>query len=77
MTERLPEDVYGKYRERIVVLVCTKSGKVSQCARMADYDLAADSTLSNAMLVKNGKFYWSKDKAVTHWMPLPEPPKGE
>ena len=77
VTERLPEDVYGKDREQIVVLVCTKSGKVSQCARMADYECIADETLTKVEWVKNGKFYWSKNKAVTHWMPMPEPPKGE
>lgn len=75
--ERLPEDVYGKDREQIVVLVCTKSGKVSQCARMADYECIADETLTKVEWIKNGKFYWSKNKAVTHWMPLPQPPKGE
>ena len=21
--------------------------------------------------------YWQKDEPITHWMPLPEPPKGE
>ena len=75
--DRLPEDVYGKDREQIVVLVCTKSGKVSQCARMADYDCSTDKTLTKVKWIKNGKFYWSKNKSVTHWMPLPEPPKGE
>ena len=75
--DRLPEDVYGKDREQIVVLVCTKSGKVSQCARMADYECIADETLTKVEWIKNGKFYWSKNKAVTHWMPLPMPPKGE
>lgn len=77
VTERLPEDVYGKNREQIVVLVCTKSGKVSQCARMADYDCIADKTLTKVEWIKNGKFYWSKNKAVTHWMPMPEPPKED
>lgn len=74
--ERLPEDVYGKDREKIVVLVFTKSGNVSQCARMADYECIADETLTKVEWIKNGEFYWSKNKAVTHWMPLPEPPKG-
>ena len=75
VTERLPEDVYGKDREKIVVLVRTKSGKISQCARMADYNCTTDATLSQVKWHKNGQFYWSKGKTVTHWMPLPEPPK--
>ena len=75
--ERLPEDVYGKDREKIVVLVRTKSGNVSQCARMADYEIAKDSTLTKVKWIKNGQFYWSKGKKVTHWMPLPQQPKGE
>ena len=77
VTERLPEDVYGKGREQIVVLVCTKSGKVSQCARMADYECIADETLTKVEWIKNGKFYWSKNKDVTHWMPMPEGPKEQ
>lgn len=75
VSERLPEDVYGKDREQIVVLVSTKSGKVSQCARMADYECIADETLTKVEWIKNGKFYWSENKTVTHWMPLPKAPK--
>ena len=75
--DRLPEDVYGKDREKIVVLVRTKSGKVSQCARMADYECITDETLTKVEWIENGKFYWSKGKKVSHWMPLPQPPKGE
>lgn len=75
VTERLPEDVYGKNRDKIAVLVCTKSGNVSQCVRCADCVLIADETFSRVEWIKNGKFYWSKGKDVTHWMPLPEPPK--
>lgn len=75
VSERLPEDVYGKDREQIVVLVRTKSGKVSQCARMADYERIEDETHTKVEWIKNGKFYWNKNKAVTHWMPLPEAPK--
>lgn len=77
VTERLPEDVYGKDREKIVVLVCTESGNVSQCARIADYDCSTDAKLTQVKWTKNGEFYWSKGKRVTHWMPMPEPPKGE
>lgn len=32
--ERLPEDVYGKDRKQITVLVCTKSGRVSTSSRV-------------------------------------------
>ncbi len=77
VAERLPEDVYGKDRERIVVLVRTKSGNVSQCARCEDYEGIVDETLTKVEWIRNGKFYWSKCKKVTHWMPLPEPPKGD
>ena len=77
VTERLPEDVYGKDREKIVVLVHTKIGNVSQCTRVADYACSTDATLSQVKWTKNGEFYWSKGKRVTHWMPLPQPPKGE
>lgn len=77
VSERFPEDVYGKDREKIVVLVRTKIGNVSQCTRVADYACSTDATLSQVKWIKNGEFYWSKGKRVTHWMPLPDPPKGE
>ena len=75
--DRLPEDVYGKNRKKIIVLVRTKSGNVSQCARCADYECIADEKLTKVEWIRNGRFYWNKYKKVTHWMPLPEPPKGE
>ena len=77
VSERLPEDFYGADRNRISVLVCTESGKVSQCTRVADYEIYKGSTLTELKWIKNGKYYWSKDKKVTHWMPLPQPPKGD
>lgn len=71
--ERLPEDVY-KDRKIITVLVCTKSGRVSTSSRV------------RMMMVNKEKmnyeytdiFEWSGQiaKKVTHWMPLPEAPKG-
>ena len=28
-------------------------------------------------LTKDGKWFWNEELPPTHWMPLPEPPKGE
>lgn len=68
--DQMPEDIFGTDRERISVLVCTKSGKVSECTRCAEYKF--DKT--RLTYYRSGGFRWSKNKLVTHWMPLPEPP---
>ena len=73
--ERLPEDVYGKDREKITVLVYTEGKKVSQCSRCAEYKLIEREPFDRNVFRRTGKFYWNKSKRVTHWMPLPEPPK--
>ena len=73
--ERLPEDVYGKDREQITVLVYTKGKKVSQCSRCAEYKLIEREPFDRNVFRRTGKFYWNKSKRVTHWMPLPEAPK--
>lgn len=77
VADRLPEDVYGKDREQITVLVYTEGKKVSQCSRCAEYKLIEREPLDRDVFRRTGKFYWNKSKRVTHWMPLPEAPKGE
>ena len=71
VTDKNPEDVYGKDREKITVLVCTKSGKVSASTRCARYSYDHKQNT----WVRTGEFEWSGSKKVTHWMPMPEPPK--
>ena len=75
VSDKLPEDVYGRDREQITVLVYTKGKKVSQCSRCAEYDLYKREPLERDIWKRSGKFYWSQNKAVTHWMPLPTPPR--
>jgi hypothetical protein len=70
VTEKNPEDVYGMDREKISVLVCTKSGKVSESTRCAAYKFDKQ----KLQYVRTGDFYWSGSKNVTHWMPMPLPP---
>lgn len=70
VTEKNPEDVYGMDREKISVLVCTKSGKVSESTRCAAYKFDKQ----KHQYVKTGDFYWSGSKNVTHWKPMPLPP---
>lgn len=74
VTDKLPEDVYGRDREQITVLVYTKGKKVSQCSRCAKYELDRREPLEKDVWYRTGEFYWNKNKDVTHWMPLPEPP---
>ena len=71
--ERLPEDMYGKHRKKITVLVCTESGRVSTASRQRVF--CFDQTKKKWLELD--AFEWNNRKRVTHWMPLPEPPKGE
>ena len=68
---RMPEDVYGKSRKKITVLVYTKSGRVSTASRQRKQ--VWNST--KLKFVELDVFEWSGRKQVTHWQPLPEPPK--
>ena len=68
--EKNPEDVYGKDREKITVLVCTKSGKVSASTRCARYSYDHGQNT----WVRTGEYEWSGSKKVTHWQPMPDPP---
>ena len=77
VNDRLPEDVYGRDREQITVLVYTKAKKVSQCSRCAEYEWDRREPLEKDVWYRTGEFYWNKGKNVTHWMPLPEPPQKE
>ena len=71
--DRLPEDVYGKDRKIITVLVCTKSGRVSTSSRVRMMMLNKEKRDFEYTDI----FEWSGQiaKKITHWMPLPEPPK--
>ena len=33
--------------------------------------------IGSDFLTKDGKWFWNEELPPTHWMPLPEPPKGE
>lgn len=68
--EKNPEDVYGKDREKITVLVCTKSGKVSASTRCARYSY----DYGQNTWVRTGEYEWSGGKKVTYWRPTPDPP---
>ena len=73
VNDMMPEDMYGKYRKKITVLVCTESGRVSTASRQRAFRF--DKT--KLEWVELDTFEWNNRKCVTHWMPLPEPPKGE
>ena len=66
----LPENLYGKERKKITVLVCTESGKVSTASRQRKFKFNS----TKLEWVELDTFEWSKGKRVTHWMPLPELP---
>ena len=73
VNDRMPEDMYGKHRKKITVLVCTESGRVSTASRQRAF--CFDQTKKKWLELDT--FEWNNRKRVTHWMPLPEPPKGE
>lgn len=72
--ERLPEDVYGRDRKLITVLVCTKSGRVSTASRVRM--MRFDKTKLDYVYTDIFEWCGQIAKKVTHWMPLPEAPKG-
>ena len=74
VTERLPEDDLPKETKRVRIrcFVFTDKGSVKTCVR------------ERSRTKRNGvwgytAWWWSKTDFAkpTHWMPLPEPPKGE
>ena len=73
VNDRMPEDVYGEHRKKITVLVCTESGRVSVASRQRVF--CFDQTKKKWLELDT--FEWSNRKRVTHWMPLPDAPKGE
>ena len=70
---KLPEDDFkqGKPRTLIMCIVCTEKGTVKFCSRIRKplYDGSQEYT----------PWGWQKKSHVqiTHWMPLPEPPKED
>jgi hypothetical protein len=70
--DRLPEDVYGKDKKQIVVLVHTKSGRISSASRVRECKF--DKT--KLKYVELDTFGWSRGLRVSHWMQLPDAPKG-
>jgi hypothetical protein len=73
--DKLPEDVYGKDRKQITVLVCTKRGTVRSSSRikvrMVHFNREMQKLENTDIFDWNGQL----PQKVTHWMPLPEPPK--
>lgn len=71
VSERLPEDLPENKGKKVINCIVAHSpynnGKLTSQFRQRKWDK------------RDNKWYWSKigGSTVTHWMPLPEPPKGE
>lgn len=72
--DRLPEDDLPNDTNRLAlkVLVCSTHGN-----KYSVRTLSRQRWVTAFNPVKYHPWEWSKDaKNITHWMPLPEPPKG-
>lgn len=71
--ERLPEDDAPAGRKQITVMVTTKAGKVTIASRVFEPER------DYCGKVYPARWLWSRwlNNHVTHWMPLPKPPKEE
>lgn len=71
--ERLPEDRLPAGRKQITVMVATKAGKVTIASRVFEPEREYYGKKYPA------RWVWSRwlNNHVTHWMPLPQPPKEE
>ena len=64
--DRLPEE-YGNY-------LAVVDGEVTECT----YSRPFIKGIINGWITCNANgFKWLRDEHITHWMPLPEPPKEE
>lgn len=72
VTESIPEaqegNIYG-YKTSKEVLICTRYNSIKTAYVMIDIE---DEHLKWVSACSEG---WDITKEVTHWMPLPEPPK--
>lgn len=71
--ERFPEDRLPAGRKQITVMVATKAGKVTIASRVFEPEREYYGKKYPA------RWVWSRwlNHYVTHWMPLPSPPKEE
>ena len=69
--KRLPEDDAPAGRKQITVMVTTKAGKVTIASRVFEPER------DYCGKVYPARWLWSRwlNNHVTHWMPLPKPPK--
>ena len=69
--ERMPEDDTPPGRKQITVMVATKAGKVTISSRVFEPERGYCGKTYPARRI------WSRllNNYVTHWMPLPDPPK--
>lgn len=68
--DRLPELPKGEWALKMII-AADESGHVSP--------MFYERAIVRGKTVYRWKFYWDRiaDTKVTHWMPLPEPPKGD
>lgn len=71
--ERLPEDDAPPGRKQITVMVATEAGKVTIASRVFEPERGYCGKTYPA------RWIWSRllNNYVTHWMPLPDPPKED
>ena len=73
--ERLPEDDLPKDTKRLSIKVLVASSNGGKCGVRT---LSRQRWVTNCYPLEYHKWEWSRDaRCITHWMPLPEPPKED
>ena len=75
--ERLPEKGLPEGRVQITVMACTKAKKVIIASRVFEFERKFE--YNGVTKTYPAHWMWSRgmNSNITHWMPLPEPPKEE
>lgn len=75
--DRLPEENLSFGRVQVTVLACTKAKKVTIASRVFEQERTFK--YGNIEKTYPAHWIWSRgmNSKITHWMPLPEPPKED
>lgn len=73
--DRLPEEGLLEGRVQVTVLACTKAKKVIIASRVFEFERKFKYGEVEKIYPANWSWSRSMNNKITHWMPLPDPPK--